>query len=58
MNAQPFIDNRSMLPGTAAAMMQPWTQPAAVPDPISPNHDPRPRSHRRTTVRLTGYARS
>ena len=58
MTPQPFIDNRSKLPGTTAAMMQPWTRPAAAPDLTIPDRTPRPRARARGTLRLTGYARS
>ena len=58
MTPQPFIDNRSKLPGTAAAMMQPWTRPAAANDLTTHQSDRQARAQRRTALRLTGYARS
>jgi len=53
MTPQPFIDNRSKLPGTAAAMMQPWTRPAAANDLTTHESDPRPRRQRRAPLPLT-----
>ena len=58
MTPQPFIDNRSKLPGTAAAMMQPWTRPPAANELTTHHSDRRPRTQPRTALRLTGYARS
>ena len=58
MTPQPFIDNRSKLPGTAAAMMQPWTRSAAANDLTTHQSDPRPPRQRRAALPLTGYARS
>jgi hypothetical protein len=57
MTPQPFIDDRSKLPGTATAMMQPWRRTAPAIDP-APHSEPRTRIHLGTTLRLTGYARS
>jgi hypothetical protein len=57
MTPTPFIDDRSKLPGTATAMMQPWTRIAPAVDP-APREQPRSGVDLRQAIRLTGFARS